>query len=92
LLDGIGIHLFDHLNVLAFAIDPRQANILPGHYCFVLINAFATADYAADLRNTSSPIAVLVGERNELFDASRFSPSPLRPSVSVPSGRLDSTA
>jgi non-heme chloroperoxidase len=75
LLNRIGIRLFDHLSVLAFAIDPRQADILTGHYSFLLMNAFATADYASDLRNASAPIAILVGERDELFDPNRFAPT-----------------
>jgi alpha-beta hydrolase superfamily lysophospholipase len=75
LLNRIGIHLFDHLSVLAFAIDPRRADILTGHYSFLLMNAFATADYASDLRNASTPIAILVGEHDELFDPNRFAPT-----------------
>jgi hypothetical protein len=57
LLNGIGIHVFDHLPVLAFAIAPRQANILTSHYSFLLMGAFATTDYAADLRNAASPMS-----------------------------------
>ncbi len=75
LLNRIGIHLFDHLNVLAFAIDPKRADILTGHYSFLLMNAFATADYASDLRNASTQISILVGERDELFDPKLFTPT-----------------
>jgi non-heme chloroperoxidase len=75
LLNEIGIHLFDHLNVLAFAIDPEQSKILTSYYSFLLMNAFATADYAADLRRVSSPMAVLVGEQDELFDSGLFAPT-----------------
>jgi alpha-beta hydrolase superfamily lysophospholipase len=75
LLDRIGIHAFDHLTVLAFAIDPKRTDILTGHYSWLLTRAFATNDYAADLRNASSPIAVLVGEKDELFDAAKFAPT-----------------
>jgi non-heme chloroperoxidase len=39
------------------------------------MKTFGTTDYAADLRNVSSPIAILVGERDELFDASLFAPT-----------------
>jgi alpha-beta hydrolase superfamily lysophospholipase len=75
LLNRIGIHLFDHLNVLAFAIDPKRADILTSHYSFLLMNAFATADYASDLRNASTPVSILVGERDELFDPKLFAPT-----------------
>jgi pimeloyl-ACP methyl ester carboxylesterase len=75
LLNEIGIHVFDHLNVLAFAIDPKRSQILTGYYSFLLTNAFATADYAADLPKASSPMAILVGEQDELFNASLFAPT-----------------
>jgi pimeloyl-ACP methyl ester carboxylesterase len=63
------------LTVLAFAIDPKRTDILTGHYSWLLTRAFGTNDYAADLRNASSPIAVLVGEKDELFDAAKFAPT-----------------
>jgi non-heme chloroperoxidase len=75
LLNRIGIHAFDHLTVLAFAIDPRRADILTSHYSFLLTRAFATNDYAADLRNASAPISVLVGQEDELFTADKFAPT-----------------
>jgi non-heme chloroperoxidase len=75
LLDRIGIHAFDHLTVLAFTIDPRRADILTSHYSWLLTRAFATNDYAADFRDASSPLAVLVGEKDELFAADKFAPT-----------------
>jgi alpha-beta hydrolase superfamily lysophospholipase len=75
LLDRVGIHAFDHLTVLAFAINPQRADILTSHYSWLLTRAFATNDYAADLRNASPPIAVLVGDKDELFDAGKFAPT-----------------
>lgn len=85
LLNRMGVHQLDHLTVLAFAIDPRQADILTGAYSYLLMNAFGTADYAADLRNASCPITVIVGEKDELFDAGRFAPTvaAIRPDVAV---------
>ncbi|MGA2818993.1 MAG: alpha/beta hydrolase [Xanthobacteraceae bacterium] len=75
LLNRVGIHAFDHLTVLAFAIDPKRADILTDHYSWLLTRDFATNDYAADLRNAACPIAVLVGEKDELFDAAKFAPT-----------------
>ncbi len=75
LLNRIGIHAFDHLIVLAFAIDPQRADILTSRYSWLLTRGFATNDYAADLRHASSPISVLVGEKDELFDAGKFAPT-----------------
>jgi hypothetical protein len=34
LLNKFGIRIFNHLNVLAFAIDPRQADMLTGYYSY----------------------------------------------------------
>ena len=61
--------------MLAFAINPQRANILTRHYSWLLLRAFATNDYAADLRNASPPISVLIGENDELFDPGKFAPT-----------------
>jgi alpha-beta hydrolase superfamily lysophospholipase len=84
-LNGIGIHALDSLPVLAFAIPPSQAGLLTGEYSFRLMRAFGTNDYAADLRTASAPIAILIGERDELFCAERFAPTvhAIRPEVPV---------
>jgi non-heme chloroperoxidase len=74
-LDRVGIHAFDHLTTLLLAIDPARADILIGHYSWLLMRAFATADYAADVRNAHTPLAVVVGEKDELFSAEKFAPT-----------------
>lgn len=74
-LDRIGIHAFDHLTTLLLAIDPARADILIGHYSWLLMRAFGTNDYAADLRNAHTPLAVVVGEKDELFYADKFAPT-----------------
>jgi non-heme chloroperoxidase len=92
ILDRLGIHAFEHLDVIAFAVLPEQAKFLSPTYSFLLARAFGTEDYAADLRNAKAPLAVLVGGNDELFDASRFAATidairPDTPVVVVP--RLD---
>jgi alpha-beta hydrolase superfamily lysophospholipase len=84
-LDHIGIHAFDHLTTLLLAIDPARSDILVGHYSWLLMRAFGTNDYAADLRNAQSPLAVVVGEKDELFYADKFAPTidAVRPGVPV---------
>jgi alpha-beta hydrolase superfamily lysophospholipase len=72
ILDRLGIHAFEHLDVIAFAVLPEQAKFLSPTYSFLLTRAFGTEDYGADLRNAKAPLAVLVGGNDELFDASRF--------------------
>ncbi len=75
LLDRVGIHAFDHLTTLSLAIDPARTDILTGHYSWLLMRAFGTNDYAADLRNTRTPLAVVVGQNDELFAADKFAPT-----------------
>jgi non-heme chloroperoxidase len=84
-LDRIGIHAFDHLTTLLLAIDPARTDILVGHYSWLLMRAFGTRDYAADLRNAQTPLAVVVGEKDELFFADKFAPTvdAVRPGVPV---------
>jgi hypothetical protein len=84
-LERLGIHAFDHLPVLAFAIAPDNPAGLTGQYSFGLMRAFATRDYVADLRNARPRLAVLVGEKDELFEPALFAPTiaAARPDVPV---------
>src|SRR3984885_4732391 len=85
LLDRVGIHAFDHLTTLLLAIDPSRTDILVGHYSWLLMRAFGTHDYAEDIRNDQTPLAVVVGEKDELFYADKFDPTidAVRPGVPV---------
>jgi pimeloyl-ACP methyl ester carboxylesterase len=60
---------------LPATIAPGNPGGLTGIYSFRLSQAFGTTDYAADLRNATSPITVLVGEKDELFLAEQFAPT-----------------
>jgi len=84
-LDRVGIRAFDHLTTLLLAIDPARSDILVGHYSWLLMRAFGTREYAADLRNAQTPLAVVVGEKDELFYADKFAPTidAVRPGVPV---------
>lgn len=84
-LNRTGIHAFDYLPVIAFAIPPERSEILTGQYSFRLLRAFYTADYAANLKAAPSPVSVLVGERDELFAAQLFAPTvqAVRPDATV---------
>jgi pimeloyl-ACP methyl ester carboxylesterase len=74
ILDRIGFHAFDYLPVIDFAIPQENAGWLTGHYSFRLLRAFYSADYGADLKAAQSPVSVLVGDKDELFDAKLFAP------------------
>lgn len=85
LLNRIGIHAFDHLTTLLLAIDPARTDILVGHYSWLLMRAFGTGDYASDVRNAQTPLAVVVGEKDELFYADKFAPTlnAIKPGIPV---------
>ncbi len=84
-LDRGNVHAFDHLTTLLLAIDPARTDILVGHYSFLLMRAFGTNDYAADLRDAHNPLAVVAGEKDELFYADKFAPTmdAVRPGIPV---------
>ncbi len=74
MLGNFGAQRFGHLPVIAFAIDPAAADRLTGAYSFRLWRNFAAHDdYTADLRVAAQPLCVIVGERDELFDANAYS-------------------
>jgi non-heme chloroperoxidase len=85
LLERAGVHAFEHLPVLAFAVLPEQAKFLTTTYSLLLMQAFGTTDYEADLRNAKAPLAVVVGGNDELFEPSRFAPTiqAIRPNTPV---------
>jgi alpha-beta hydrolase superfamily lysophospholipase len=85
ILGRLGIHAFDHLPSLAFAIPAGNPFEQTGIYSFRLWQAFATRDYAADLRKAPRPIAVIVGAKDQLFTAEQFGPTihAVRKDVSV---------
>ena len=84
-LDRVGVHAFDHLTTLRLAVDPARSDILIGHYSWLLMRAFGTRDYAADIRNAHNPLAVVAGEKDELFYADKFAPTAdaVRPGIAV---------
>jgi pimeloyl-ACP methyl ester carboxylesterase len=85
LLNRLGIHAFDYLPTVAFAIEPGNPGGLVGTYSFRLMSGFGTTDYAADLRNATTPVSVLVGAKDEVFYADLFEPTihAVRPEVPV---------
>lgn len=85
LLDRVGVHAADHLTTLLLAVDPARGDMLVGHYSWLLMQDFATRDYAADVRHAQTPLAVVVGEKDELFYAEKFAPTldAVRPGIPV---------
>jgi len=67
ILDRLGVHAFDGLTVVAFAVPPDEPSVT-ATYSWRLEQNFAPHnDYLADIRAASKPMRVFVGSSDELF-------------------------
>jgi alpha-beta hydrolase superfamily lysophospholipase len=74
-LDRLGLHWFEHLPVLVFALPPEAAATHTTSYSYRLQLSFRPhPDYLADVRGITRPVRVLVGSRDELFVAEQYAP------------------
>lgn len=72
LLNKLGIHMFDGLPVLTFAVPPNIPS-LTASYSWRLQQSFQPHDdYLSDIRLVSKPMQVFVGSADELFLPSKF--------------------
>ncbi len=75
LLDKLGIHRFESLPVIAFAIEPGSKESLTSTYSYRISQNFhPNADYLRDFRNAPRPMAVIAGDADEVFFADRYAP------------------
>ncbi len=73
LLDGPGQKLLGHLPVVAFGVPPEMAPYLTPRYSYRLWANFGMRrDYSADLKSITSPLALLVGAKDELFYPQKY--------------------
>ena len=73
ILERVGIHWFEGLPVVAFAIDQRASNILTPTYSYRLFNNFRPHDdYRGDVTRYGAPLQVLAGGDDEVFIASKY--------------------
>ncbi len=70
ILNGFGIHAFDDLKVIAFAVGDIED--LTGHYSHRLLLSMNPQDAPALLKAVPAPITLIVGEKDELFAAKAF--------------------
>jgi non-heme chloroperoxidase len=70
-LNSAGIHAFDWLPVIYFAVPP-DASVTSSYSWRTLLNFQPDEDYVADIRAVSKPMQVLVGEKDELFRPDKF--------------------
>jgi non-heme chloroperoxidase len=72
ILDAFGIHHFDGLPVLTFAV-PGDVTGVTSSYSFRMQQSFQPHDdYLSDIRHVSRPMDVLVGGKDELFLPEQF--------------------
>jgi alpha-beta hydrolase superfamily lysophospholipase len=72
-LNGFGVHAFNDLPVIRFALTKENAKFLTPDYSFALAQNFRPErDYQANIRAIRQPVRVLVGQNDEVFFADRF--------------------
>ena len=73
ILDRLGVRALNGLPVVAFAVDPAAVPDVTPAYSFRLRMNFAPhRDWRSDIASTRGPLRVLVGARDELFQANLF--------------------
>ena len=72
-LNRFGVHAFDDLPVVRFAVNERDKDLLTPQYSFALAQNFRPErDYQANIRAIGQPLRVLVGQNDEVSYADRF--------------------
>jgi non-heme chloroperoxidase len=71
MLNKIGIHWFDGLDAIVFAIPP-DIHRLTGIYSFRLAMNLGSSDYFGALERTKKPMALLAGASDDQFYADRY--------------------
>ncbi|MGH8094293.1 MAG: alpha/beta hydrolase [Chthoniobacterales bacterium] len=72
-LSRIGVHVFEGLPVIRFALTKENATFLTPEYSFALaLNFGAERDYPANIRAVRQPLRVLVGQNDEVSFADKF--------------------
>lgn len=85
LLGRIGIHWFDGLPVIRYAISPEMARSMTGGYSYRLATNFgAGRQYQTYLRNIRRPAAILVGDADEQVIADQYAPLLRSLGVNIP--------
>jgi non-heme chloroperoxidase len=84
LLNKLGIHGFDGLPVMAFAVSGTRS-LTPTYSLRMLANMAPRTDYLTDIRNIHNPTGVMVGEEDEFSLPDQFAPvfHSQRPDVTV---------
>jgi pimeloyl-ACP methyl ester carboxylesterase len=74
-LGRLGIHWFDGLPVICYALAPDRAQTMTGSYSYrLMMNFGASRQYPIYLENIRRPAVLLVGDADEQVIADRFAP------------------
>jgi non-heme chloroperoxidase len=72
-LNGFGVHVFNDLPVIRYALTKENAKFLTPEYSFALAQNFRPErDYQANIRAVRQPLRVLAGQNDEVFFADKF--------------------
>jgi non-heme chloroperoxidase len=72
-LNGFGVHVFNDLPVIRYALTKENAKFLTPEYSFALAQNFRPQrDYQANIRAVRQPLRVLAGQNDEVFFADKF--------------------
>jgi pimeloyl-ACP methyl ester carboxylesterase len=84
ILNRLGIHAFDGLDAIVFAIPPGNRT-LTGAYSFRLAMNLNSGDYLGELKRTKKPMALIAGAKDDQFYADRYAPlmKPAKPDLTV---------
>lgn len=85
LLDRVGIHAFDGLPAIQFAVPPNSEAIQAAQYSHRLLYGLMPADHRPLLQNLRMPVTVMIAENDELFSNVAYEPAvrPYRPDVKI---------
>jgi pimeloyl-ACP methyl ester carboxylesterase len=72
ILNQLGVRALNGLPVVAFAVDPAAVDVIPAYSFRLRMNFAPHRDWRRDIASTHGPILVLVGARDELFQANLF--------------------
>jgi non-heme chloroperoxidase len=73
-LDRLGIHLFDGVDVISYAVARENKQATPNYSFRLFVNFNASREFGPYLKNIRRPAAVLVGSADEQVVADQFAP------------------
>jgi non-heme chloroperoxidase len=73
ILDRFGVHAFNDLQVIKFALSEETKGLLTPQYSFALAQNFRPErDYQANIRAVKQPFRILAGQNDDVFYADKF--------------------